>query len=194
MSTDQPSPHRQLFTLFLLCAVPIHLWSILMLLNDYAWVVEQHSLDTYIGYVDYALLAALIESLVVAGLFYILGLLVSRKWMYDKRLAVLVAALIAVSVWAIIGQVFFLLRESPPGWLAWILLRLPFHRTEALLFLWVLVIASIALPVFFILRGSKLEPTLLALLDRLTVLAGFYLVLDGFALLLVVYRLIRGQG
>lgn len=178
----------------MLCSVPIHLWSILMLLQDYGWAVEQHGLDTFLGYVGYALLAAFVESLVVTGLLFILSLLISRKWMPDKRMAVLMIALFSVSLWAIASQVFFLLRESPPDWLAWILLRLPFHRTEAMVILWALVIASIAAPVFFILKGSKLEHGLLALFDRLAVLAGFYLVLDGFGLLMIVYRLIRGQG
>ena len=194
MPADQPSIPKQFLRLFLLSSVPIHLWSILMLLRDYSWVLGQHSLDDFVGYAGYALLAAFFESLVVTGLLLLLGLLISDKWGPDKRLAIFMIALFSVSLWALAGQVFFILRESPPGWLAWFLLRLPYHRMEAMIVLWLLVIASIAVPVCYILRGKMLVRSLLTIADRLAVLASFYLVLDGFGFLLIVYRLVRGQG
>jgi hypothetical protein len=191
VQTD-PSLARQLWTLFLLCTIPVHLWMILMLLRDYSWVVPDFGLRTYIGYVGYSLVAAFLESLIITVPVFLLGFLISHKWGHGKRLASQVLVLIVVTFWVVAGQVYFILHETPPEWFNWILLRLPFHRELALATLWGLITASIAVPLRFVLLGEKLSAALLTALDRLSVLAIFYLALDAASLLLVSARLIRG--
>lgn len=189
----QTGIRQQIWTLFLICSVPVNLWSILLLLRDYDWVLEQFSFDVYLGYAGYALVGALLESVILAGVLFLLGILVSPNWGADTRKVVLIVSLGVVTLWAVAGQVYFLLLESPPGWMAWILLRMPYHRNEAMIALWGLVISSAVLPIFFVLKGSRLKTRILAFTDRLMVLARFYLALDGLALIWVIFRLATAE-
>ncbi len=157
-------------------------------------MTEQFNFDVYLGYAGYALVGAFVDSVIVTGLLLLLGMLVSPNWGAGARRVVLIVPLAVVTIWAVAGQVYFVFRESPPSWMEWILVRMPYHQTEAMIVLWVLVISSTIFPIYFILRGNRLKTWILAFTDRLGVLAGFYLVLDGLALIWVIFRLATGEA
>ncbi|HEJ83563.1 MAG TPA: hypothetical protein ENO25_03245 [Desulfobacteraceae bacterium] len=184
---------KQIWTLFLISLVPVHLWTILMLFRDYSWVVEDFSLDIYLGYVGYALVTAFVESLIAAVALLLAGLLISKKWPESKRIVLHGVVLLSVSLWAAGNQIFFLLLEEPPVWFSWFMLRVPYHQTLVYYSLVGMVVASVGLPVFLVLRFQKVENALVQLFDRLTVLAVFYLGLDLLGFLFVAYRLIKGD-
>ena len=184
---------KQIWTLFLISLVPVHIWTILMLFRDYSWVVEDFSLDIYLGYVGYALVIAFVESLIAAVALLLVGLLISKKWPESKRIVLHGVVLLSVSLWAAGNQIFFLLLEEPPVWFSWFMLRVPYHQSLVYYSLVGMVVASVGLPVFLVLRFQKVENALVQLVDRLTVLAVFYLGLDLLGFLFVAYRLIKGD-
>jgi hypothetical protein len=184
---------KQIWTLFLISLVPVHIWTILMLFRDYSWVVEDFSFDIYLGYTGYALVAAFAESLIVAAALLLAGLLISSKWSQSKRLALSAVILFSVSLAAAGNQIFFLLLEDPPVWFSWFMLRVPYHQALVYYSLVGVVVASVVLPVFLVLRSQKVEHALNQLIDRLAVLAVFYLGLDVLGMLFVAYRVIKGD-
>ena len=121
------------------------------------------------------------------------GLLISKKWPESKRIVLHGVVLLSVSLWAAGNQIFFLLLEEPPVWFSWFMLRVPYHQTLVYYSLVGMVVASVGLPVFLVLRFQKVENALVQLFDRLTVLAVFYLGLDLLGFLFVAYRLIKGD-
>jgi hypothetical protein len=184
---------QQVWKFFLLCTIPVHLWTILVLFRDVEWVLRDFNFGIYLGYVGFALTSAFLESLVVVAALLLIGLTISRKWSPAQVIALHFVALAAISIWAAANQVFFILLENPPAWFDWILLRLPYRQTLAYNLLVFLVVSSAVLPVALVLRRERVAAALSRTVDRLTVLAYFYLGLDVIGLFIVIIRLIRGM-
>ena len=183
---------QQAWKFFLLCTIPVHLWTILILFRDVEWILRDFNFGIYLGHVGFALIAAFLESLVAVAGLLLIGLTISRKWSPAQVTALHFVVLLVLSLWAAANQVFFILLEAPPAWFEWILLRLPFRQTLAYNLLVFLVVSSTVVPVFLVLRWERVAAALTRTVDRLTVLAYFYLGLDVIGLIIVVIRLIRG--
>ena len=104
-----------LWSLFLICAFPLHIWTIILTLRDFSWVSERTNSWDAIGVVSYGLLFAFIESVIVFLVFTLLGFLVSKKWTEDQRIALLGSLVTIASLWAIAGYLFFMLKVNIPG-------------------------------------------------------------------------------
>ena len=54
-----------LWNLFLICAFPLHVWTIILAFRDFSWVTERTNSWDALGVVSYGLIFALIESVAV---------------------------------------------------------------------------------------------------------------------------------
>ncbi len=177
-----------LWSLFLVCAFPLHLWTIILALRDFSWVTERTNSWDAVGVLSYGLLFAFIESLAVFLVTVLLGFLISKKWHEDRRNALLGNLVLTTSLWAIAGYLYFMLQVSIPGetigFLASLAHPLRFLYAVSL----VLVGLTVTLPTYFILRSDKFLGFIKGLFERLSLLTLFYLFFDVVGLVIVIVR------
>lgn len=177
-----------LWTLFLMCALLQHAWTLVLAFRDMSWLTDRTNAWDAIGVLSYGLLFALVESAVLFIAVAALGFLLPRRWEPERRVAVLGVFALVLSLWAIVAQLFFLLNMRLSGGVVAFLVASP-HP------LWVIygvligvVSATFALPLWAMGRpGGSLKPVG-ALMEKLGLLAMFYLLFDAAALVIVVIR------
>src|SRR3990172_8272255 len=97
-----------LWSLFLMCAFPLHLWAMILIFRDMSWVIERTNVWDAIGVGSYGMIRAFVESVVVFVIFTVLGFLTPANWMIDRRIAFLSLLVILLSAWGMIAQLLFL--------------------------------------------------------------------------------------
>lgn len=177
-----------LWTLFLICAFPLHIWTFILAFRDFSWVSERTNSWDAVGVVSYGLLFAFIESLVVFLVASLMGFLVSKKWEEKQRITLLGTLVTIASLWAIAGYLFFMLNASVPS--GFILFASGLAHPLRFLYAVALVLVGITvtIPVFFILRSKKFMQGLQGLFERLSLLTMFYLFFDFVGLVIVIVR------
>ena len=177
-----------LWSLFLICAFPIHLWTLILVSRDMDWVIARTNVWDAIGVGSYGMIFALGESILLFVVVVLLGLLLPGHWQQERRVAFLSLLVIIVSLWAIFGQLRFLWNLSLPLSIQQILARSahPFRLLYALYL--AAVVPSVALPVYFFLRSATSVRWMQELTERLSVLTMFYLLFDAAGLLIVLVR------
>jgi hypothetical protein len=177
-----------LFKLFLIAAFPLHVWTIFMTLRDVGWVAEGRTVFGAVGFSAYVLVFTLAESLALFGFALLLGLLISKKWSKDQRMASLALVAVILSAWSIVEQIILvLLYDRITNALAGFAF-LGASPWIGFLILGVVVTISFALPVFLVLRSPKVTEGLLEVFDRVSLLSGFYLVFDALAIVILIVR------
>jgi hypothetical protein len=159
-----------------------------MFLRDFDWISERTNSWDAVGVGGYALLLALIESLGVFIIFFILSFLVHKTWTPDTRLAIMSALIFVVSLWAVFTQVFFLLGGVLPESIFQFLVNSghPFRYVYGTI--WAAVIITVAAPVFFLLRSNKLVNGTITVIERIVLLSGLYLFFDFIGIVVVIIR------
>lgn len=184
--SEHPVPLRQrLWSFFLWVAFPIHGWAIFIWLLN-ADQFARRALANAFGLGGYFLLEALLESLLLTGVFLALGLLLPRRWPGERRLAALSGLYLAVAGWALAGQAFWLLLRRMPERMAALTAPLS-DNLWALVLLLALVAASLILPLWGAGR-ARWQRILSALQERVTLLSLLYLALDAIAVVVVLWR------
>ena len=179
---------KGLWSLFLACAFPLHLWTIILAFRDFSWVTERTNSWDAIGVVSYGLIFAFIESVVVFLVAILLGFLISKIWSEDRRIALLSSLVLITSLWAMGSYLFFMLQVSISGE------TLDFLGSLAhpLRFLYVVSLAAagvtVALPTYLVLRSEKVLQGMRGFFERLSLLTLFYLFFDLVGLIIVIVR------
>jgi ABC-type transport system involved in multi-copper enzyme maturation permease subunit len=141
-----------------------------------------------VAVVSYGLVFALVESILLFLVAMLLGYLVSVRWEPERRIAAMSVLVLVLSLWAIVGQVFFLLNLRVPGAIIDFLV----HAQHPLRVLYVtvpaVVTATFVIPVVLVLRTGRGMRFMTGLIERLSLLALLYLVFDAAALIIVVVR------
>lgn len=182
-----------LITLFLVVAFPIHAWSIFMVLQDFQWVMERTvSVWDGIGYASYSLTFALFESIIIFLILWLLSFLLPAHWKSNKTVAGMSIVMISVSIWAILNQLFFFYyNTSFVRYIPQVFIGLDhpirwFYLIAGLVFL--LVLGSIIVPLFFINRNKKFTDAVLSVIDRLIILSGLYILFDIAGIIVIIIR------
>ncbi|MBC8503985.1 MAG: hypothetical protein ISR58_20455 [Anaerolineales bacterium] len=169
-------------------SLPTHVWTIILILQDYAWVAERNNSWDAIGVGAYGLLIAFGEGLCVFGVILFLSLLVSKAWNEDQRIALLSSLIILASIWGMINQLYFLSDVEIPESIFILLI----NASRPLRFIYAISLfitsVTIVLPVYFILKSEKVLRASLNIIERLSLLMTLYLVLDLGALVVVLIR------
>lgn len=177
-----------LLTLFLMCSLPLHVWTLILAFRDVSWISERTNFGDALGVISYGLIFAFIESLVVFLFFAALGYFIPAKWSEDKRVSLLSILATVAALWAIFNQAYFVWGFSAPASFIAFFAR----QSHPLRFLYAFALAAVSLsmitPALFMLRSDKFYTTIQSIMDRLVVLAGFYIFLDFLALIVVVVR------
>jgi len=177
-----------LWTLFLMCAVLLHLWALMLIFRDMSWVTERSNAWDALGVAAYGLVFTLVES---AGLFLcavLMGFLTPKKWSVDKRVAFLSLLVLLAALWAILGQLGFLVNFTPPEAIMRSLAESGHPVRNMYIFALIIVTLSVLLPAFWMARAERAVETARPVIDRLSVLAVFYLVFDAIGLIVLVIR------
>ena len=179
---------QALWSLFLMCVFPQHLWTLILAFRDMSWLIERTNIWDAVGNASYALLFAFIESLLVFGLLALLGLVTPKQWEVNRRVAFLTLLLFVTVIWAMVAQLLYLWNI----WLPPALMQFIASTGRPLVMLYLLslalVVPTVSLPVLVFLRSKKALPALLDLTDRLSTLSMFYLFLDAVGLVVVIIR------
>jgi hypothetical protein len=177
-----------LWTLFLMCALPLHIWTIILGFRDFDWIAARTNSWDAVGVVSYGLLFALFESVVVFGAIALVGFLLPAKWDEKRRVAILSLLMIVLSLWSMFNQAYFLNEWVTPEWLANLVMATgrPLVALYALAFGFDL--ASVALPVYFTLRSDKFLNGVQEGIERLSLLMLLYFVFDAAAIINIILR------
>lgn len=177
----------ELLKLFLVCAAPVHFWTIFLIITD-SELIKKRDFWYFAGYGGYLLGLALLESLLL--FVFVLGLsyLFPKKWTGNTPLAAAAAIALVISFWGIANQLYFYLLEYSPGWFLWLMPRVYYHQRLAYNALVAVVTLSIALPVYFLSQSEKTRDAVLPVLENLSLLSYMYLGLDLLGLVVVLLR------
>jgi hypothetical protein len=177
-----------LWSLFLVCAFAPHAWTILLALRDFSWVTERTNSWDAVGNLSYGLVFAFLESGVVFLAVALLGLLVSQKWGEQRRVTLMGMLALVAGLWAIAGQLYFMLGLSLPESLSGSLAR----STHPLRWLYAgamaLVLPTVLAPALLILRSERVFRLARGMNERLALLSSFYLILDVAGLVVLLVR------
>ncbi len=179
---------RVLWSLFLMCAFPQHAWTLILAFRDISWVTQRTNAWDAVGVVSYGLVFAFVESVLLFAAMALLGYLVSSYWNPERRVVLLSVAVLIVSLWAILEQLFFLLGVGLPTWLLELLVRADHPLRVIYLILIALVTATVLGPILLVARSDRAHRWVRALIERLSLLTMFYLVLDVIGLVIVLVR------
>ncbi len=177
-----------LWSLFLICALPLHVWTMILAFRDMSWVAERTNTWDAVGVFSYGLVFALAESLLLFLVFALLGFLISAHWDPQWRVSALAVLVLMLSLWAIIEQLFYLLVLPVPGFIIDFLVHSGHPLRTLYAGVFALLALTIAAPVILVLRSRKAAAFVQAAIDRLSLLVMFYLLFDAVGLVIVVIR------
>ena len=165
-----------------------------MAFRDFGWVALRTDVWDAVGLVSYALLIALIESLLVFLLTALLGLLLPWNWLPEKRTALTGTLFLVLAAWSILSKAFTLFGSPIP---AGVLVSL--HAADHPLrlvwgFVFILVLLSAVLPALWIARSPRAQAGMLGFFESLMTLSSFYLLLDFLGLVMIAVRNISARA
>lgn len=186
--------------LFLLIAFPVHIWSIFQIFENLNWVAERTTWADAAGYAGYALLAALIESLIIFLLVLPVFLMLSKNRSREKALAVASLTYLTIALLWIFKAIMINKTDDPyfldsaihdlADQFSW---RLR-YRYLAFLLAAILLNVPVVLTPFLANRYDKLTAFLLAFTERVELLMYMILGADILAIILVIVRNILGAN
>ena len=177
-----------LWMLFLICALPLHIWTLFLGFRDFDWVTARTNSWDAVGVISYGLFFTFFESLIIFAITALLGFLVSRKWDEKKRIALMGTLVVVLSLWSIFNQTYFIRAMQPSE--QFVGFYIGTGRPLVALYITALLFVglSIALPTYAILTSNKVEKSILEGFDRLSTLMILYLVFDVAALVIILVR------
>lgn len=177
-----------LWLLFLSIAFPIHLWTIILVFRDFSWVAERTNAWDAVGVAAYGMIFAFIESVFVFAIIVLVGFVLPKQWDENKRIAFLSLLVFLVALWAIIGQLYFMLNIDLPSGLIMFLVRSGHPLRWIYAGLFILVSLTVIFPVYLFIRSEGVYRSIYNFIDRLAVLSAIYLVFDGISLVVILAR------
>jgi hypothetical protein len=167
---------KEYFELFLVAAFPVHIWAIFTFLRKLPVLVLPLNLYHVLGAAAYTLASALVESLVVFGLLCLLSILLPAPVFRSRLVPVGTAVILLASICA--AFIHF-----HPVW------RIQAIRYSLWAGGWVLIGIAASIPsVYWIGHSSRWQTALQSTAERLALLSQVYLIFDGLAMLLILFR------
>ncbi len=177
-----------LWSLFLVCAFPLHVWTIILAFKDFSWVTERTNSWDAVGVVSYGLIFTFIESIMIFLVALLLGFLISKKWGEERQITLMGFLVLIASLWAMGSYLYFMLQVSILGETVDFLVS----QAHPLRFLYLVSLffvgPTVAIPTYFVLRSEKFFKGVQGLFDRLSLLTLFYLFFDLVGLVIVIVR------
>ena len=181
-------PRQGLWSLFLMCAFPLHAWTLILAFRDISWLTERTNAWDAVGVLSYGLVFAFVESLLLWAVTLLLGYLVGEFWEPQRRVALMTVLVLGLSIWAMLEQLFFLVDKGLPAWIIGIIVRSGHPLWVIYGVLLALLGISLALPTWVVLRSNRAYAWVRGMIERLSLLTTFYLILDAIGLVIVIIR------
>lgn len=177
-----------LFSLFLICAFPVHLWAIILILRDVPWVIERTNVWDAIGVGSYGMIWAFLESAALFLFMMLLGFFTPASWGVKKRVSFLALLVLLLSAWGMLAQLVFIWNLNLPS--SAIRFLAESGHPVRIMYAAALAIAvpSIAVPVYLFLRREMMSRSIQRFIEQISLLAAAYLFLDLICLVIVVIR------
>ncbi|MBC7877555.1 MAG: hypothetical protein H7Y59_10325 [Anaerolineales bacterium] len=179
---------QDLWSLFLICAFPLHFWTLLLAFRDVSWVAERTNFWDAIGVVSYGMIFAFFESLLFFLAASFCGLLISQWWGKDRRLAITSMLVLVLALWAILTQLVVLQSWDAPDVLLGFLVRSAHPLRNIYFIILFFIVPSVVLPILIIYKNDKILRIILDMVDRVSLLTIVYLLVDFMALIIVLIR------
>lgn len=174
--------------LFMVVSVPVHMWAWLVFFYDLPAYMLRLSIWQVFGVLAYVLMFALFESIAATLILTLLVWLIPSRISYGKAhrtdgysLQGSVFLLVGILVAAFIHLQRPLVTSLNLGVIVYLVM------VGFVLFTSLAILIGLSLA---IIRQSKVTERMLAIMDRLTILAVIYLILDGIAVCLTTLRLL----
>lgn len=180
-----------LWSLFLMCALPLHIWTIILAFRDFSWVMDRTNSWDAIGVMSYGLVFTFVESIAVFIAATALGVLISNKWQEKRRIALSSILIIVLSLWAMANHLYFLLETSLLPQMIGFFVGFDHPLRVLYVVILILVTPTFLVPVYFLLKSEKFFQFIQESIERLSLLMTLYLFLDLAALAVVLIRNIR---
>ena len=177
-----------LWSLFLMCVFPLHIWTLILAFRDMSWVIERTNVWDAIGVVSYGMIFAFVESLVVFVVVVLLGIVTPIEWESDKRIAFLCLLIIIMAIWGMIGQLLFLWNVSLPPSVMQFVARSAHPLRVLYAISLAIVVPTVLLPVYSFVRSKRAVLFMKNLMERLSILSLFYLFFDVIGLIVIIIR------
>jgi hypothetical protein len=173
---------RDLFLAFMVCVVPVHIWTWILFFYKVPSYLLQLSISQTLGVFAYAQVFALFESAVLCGLIVLVAFLLPRRLFLDRFVPQAALCVFAITGWAISMQLSGMdfagseaaVAEMRPALLGW---------TVG----WLVALAALSAAMHY---WKALQKWLWAFADRVVVLSGFFLLVDAICLVVVVLRIL----
>jgi hypothetical protein len=159
-----------------------------LVFKDFSWISERTNSWDAFGVGAYGLLIALIESCFVLVCVLILSFMLPKSLPVVKKVTTMGILTLLVALWAIVGQLYFLVDIKIPNALVEAIARNPHPLWIIYGGLLPIVSATVVLPVYGNLKIEKLGNGLWNFFERLTTLTSLYLFLDICSLIVVIIR------
>ena len=177
-----------LWSLFLMCAFPLHAWTLILAFRDISWLTDRTNAWDAVGVTAYGLVFAFVESLLFFGLVALVGYLAPPRWEVDRRVALMSVLALVAALWAMLEQLFFLIGTGFPRWFMVMLVQSG-HPARVFIVLLVGVVGlTVLVPAWLVMRSARAYRVVRGIIDRLSILTMFYLVLDVIGLVIVIIR------
>lgn len=183
---------RGLWSLFLICALPLHFWTFILAFRDFSWVTERTNSWDAIGVMSYGLIFTFVEGIAIFAASTILGLLISKKWNEKRRITVSGVLIIVLSLWAMVNHLYFLNNYTVPTNAIAFLAGFNHPLRAIYAFSLLLVTPTFLLPIYFVLRSEKFFQIIQDVFERFYLLMNIYLFIDLAALVIILIRNFRG--
>ena len=174
--------------MFLMCAFPLHLWTLILVFRDMSWIIKRTNLWDAIGDASYAMIFAFSESVVIFCVLALVGLVTPKQWEVNRRVAFMTLLLFITAIWGMVSQLLFIWNISLPP----VLMQFVIGSAHPLRSLYVIslaiVLPTVILPVYIFERSKKALPLMLDIMDRLSLLSTLYLFFDLLGLVIVLIR------
>lgn len=181
---------KWLWRLFLVIALPIHIWGFLLALRNVEMLSQRTNTWDAIAFVAYILVIALLESMFVFILSLAISWMLPRSWRARQRALALAALSFVFACWVVIRQLNY--WNGPNKGIVLYLIETSNHvlRYGALvIFVGILaVLVSVVFPLLMIDRSPKFVDLLDQITERLALLSLLYIVLDVISIGIVVFR------
>ncbi len=160
---------NDLIHIFVFCALPIHLWSIIIMFRLVpSWLLYLSQSDI-IGSVAYHLMFTIFETVLVFIILLAVGRVIPKKWTPEPYLTLSSVLLIELTIMAIVFQHLV-------------------QQYSSLRWMFVSFVIILALSIVVIPRISKLQSLTRILAERLTVLTFIYVMIDVIGVIIVIVR------
>jgi len=174
--------------LYVASAFLIHVWAIILILMDISWVSERTNYWDAIGVAGYGLMFTFFESILIWAVLLLAGFTLPKEWDEDKRISLLGNLAVAASLWAIYGQLYFLLDWVIPTWIIQFLAQQNHPLRLLYIGYLVLILISILLVAYISIYSRTYRRMFFIVIDRISILMGLYIFLDVVSCIIVLVR------